>query len=278
MSLCFTYAINGVELHDPSNGFELKDGTEYAPALSPRTVTIEIPGMHGALPFWEDPLSSITVALTVRVLGATDDVLRTRWNTLISLLGNGTNQPIELTRTRGTEVDYAEAKLVSTTAPEFNVVGWIQTTIVLMIASGRWGSEFVEDPLTIPGSDQESQIALASSMPVSDMLVRVQGPLSTVTITDNVSGTGISWGGAVVVPMSNYLIIDMSTMNAYIRNDSAWTAAGTNVSATLVFTGNGPLTLTSQTTSTGKESSVTVTASGHSGSTALTIRARPVTA
>lgn len=280
MSLCVNYAINGFELHQPAEGFELKDGTEYAPALNPRRVVVEVPGVHGQIPMFDDPISAITVVLTVRVHGADDDALRMRWNTLVSLLGMGTKQAVELTRHRDEHTDIAAAQLLSSTPPEFNAAGqWIQTVIVMNIPSGRWSPEdFIEDSLLIPGSDQESDIALASAMPVSDFLVRVQGPLSTITITDNISNTGISWGGATVIPVGEFLIVDMIAMRAWQRSDSQWVASGTDRSATLVFIGSGPLTLVSRTTLAGKESSVTVTASGTSGATELDLRGRPVTA
>lgn len=255
-------------------------GTEYAPALSPRRDVVELPGAHGSLPLWRDPLSEITVNLVVRVLrGASQDTLRQRWNTLINLLGTGTNQPIQLTRIRGEHEDTAEAQLLTTNAPPFDASQpWLEIQIVLTIPAGVWGSDFIEQDLDLDEDEQDSDIGLASSMPVSDLMIRVAGPLSTITIEDNVSGTGFEWGGNVVVPASGYLIIDSRTMRAYIRDNDDWEASGTDVSGTLAFTGYGPLTLTARTTGEGKETSLSVSSSGTAGGSALTIRAMPATA
>lgn len=275
-----TYRINDVDLHDPDNGFRLMVGTEYAPPLSPRHAVVEVPGVHGALPLWDDPLSEIAVTLVCRVLaGDSPDVLRERWNTFINLLGTGTNQPIELSRVRGDHVDYADAQLLTTTAPVYDAAQrWIEITLVLNIPSGRWGGEVEEQTLSQSGASQTSEIGLNSSMPVSNSQIMVDGPLATITITDDVSNTGIEWGGNVLVPASSYLFVDTRTMRAYIKDEPDWEASGTEASGTLAFIGHGPLTLTSKTTGAGKESSISVTSSGGSDGGTFVLRARPATA
>lgn len=116
------YKINGFTIggNAVSQGIYLLGGTEYAPALAPRRAVIEPPGVHYSIPQWNDPLSQVTVSLKVRVIDLSPELLASRWNTLIGLLGMGTNQPVTLTRVRGTVEETADAQLVSMTTPDFS--------------------------------------------------------------------------------------------------------------------------------------------------------------
>ena len=52
------YTIEGFNLHQPELGFYLLEGSSYASEISPRRVNLEVPGVHGEIPQWNDPLSS----------------------------------------------------------------------------------------------------------------------------------------------------------------------------------------------------------------------------
>src|ERR1044072_1064105 len=96
------YKINGFTIGGKAitSGMYLLEGTEYAPALAPRRAVIQAPGWRYAIPQRNDPLSQITVSLKIRIVDLTPETLASRWNTLMGLLGMGTNQPITLTRDR----------------------------------------------------------------------------------------------------------------------------------------------------------------------------------
>lgn len=245
------YGLNGYVIGGKtitSGIFLLKD-TEYAPALAPRRAVVEIPQVHYALPLWDDPLSEITLGLTVRVTGSDAASLRGYWNTLTGLLGMGSNQPVKLTRHRGNHIEGADGQLVSSTSPDFScATSRADVQLVFNIPGGSWRSVDPVDQYFGSGSNQEVATARESTRPIADALIRVPGPVGMVALTDVISGTGIQWTQASLsVPAGGFLLIDVAAMQAAIVTEDTWDfSAGTPASGTLVFTGYGPLTLTSR--------------------------------
>jgi hypothetical protein len=231
-----------------TSGIYLLEGTEYAPALAPRRAVIEIPTVHYAIPQWNDPLSQVTVALTLRVVDVTPEGLASRWNTLMGLLGMGTNQPITLTRVRGTIEETAEAQLVSMNTPDFSCPSdRADATIIFNVPGGAWrGAQ--SDVTFFNSSSNVLANALASTVPIVDPLLLLAGPATSLTVTDNTSATTVFWGdGSSTVGSGQWLLIDPRYMRARIHTSESWSlTTGTNVTGALEFRGNGPLTFTSR--------------------------------
>lgn len=247
MATCddFRYAIGNAALDDPELGFKLLLGTEYAPAVSPRNVTIMVPGRHGALPLYDAALPSILVTLVVRVLGSTPDELRTNWTNLMALMNTGRNSAILLRRIRGEVTETADARLVSTTAPIFDrAQSWVDTTIVLEIPQGYWSGPNTVQTLSNTGLNSITA-TLTSSAPIADLTIRVTGPVTSFYILDNQNNTGLSWAGLTDVPSGQSLIIATGPMRAWTRTGTAFTRAGTDVSQYLRQEGSRPFAPTS---------------------------------
>jgi len=244
------YSINGFLIggNAVSTGIYLMEGTEYAPALAPRRAVIEVPNTHYAIPQWNDPLTQITIALKVRVSGSDAEDAASRWNTLMGLLGMGTNQPITLTRHRGSISETCEAQLVSMASPDFSCpTSRIDATIIFSSPLGAWRGPQT-DVVFFNGASNTLPNALLSTLPIADSLLLLKGPCTSFEVTDNTSDTTIFWGdGSSTVNSSQWLLIDPRYMRALIKTSASFSfSSGTNVTGALEFRDNGPLTFTSR--------------------------------
>jgi hypothetical protein len=276
------YGLNGYVIpgKTQTRGMWLLKETEYAPSLAPRRSVVEIPSTHYQIPKWDDPMSAITLGLKLRVQGDTPDDLRGLWNDLTGLLGMGTNQPIELTRIRDSHTESADGQLVSTTSPDFFCdSNRADVQIILNIPGGAWRGDYVEQGFAI-NNTTSSTVGLTTTAPIVDSLIRVPGPIGSVTIKDTVSSTSVNWtkAGSTVVPSGQYLLIDPYNMIAHIVTTPVWTFTGTNVSGRLVFQDLGPFTITSRRSgpSLTVTSSVQITSTETAGPVVIRARAAVV--
>lgn len=242
------YKINGFTIggNAVTSGMYLLSGTEYAPAIAPRRAVIEVPNTHYAIPQWNDPMSQVTVTLKIRVTDTTAEGLASRWNTLMGLLGMGTNQSLTLSRVRGAIEETAEAQLVSGNTPDFScTANRADVTLIFNLPSGGWrGTQ--TDVNFLNGSSNVLPNALASTIPIADALLLLKGPATALTVTDNNSGTAIFFSGTSVTS-AQWLLVDPRYMRARLQTSATWDFTfGTNVTGGLEFRGNGPLTFTSR--------------------------------
>jgi hypothetical protein len=271
------YKINGYTIGGKAvtSGMYLMEGTEYAPALAPRRAVIEVPGTHYAIPQWNDPLSQITVSLKIRVVDDSPEALASRWNTLMGLLGMGTNQPITLTRVRGSIQESADAQLVSMNTPDFSCPGnRADATLIFNVPGGAWrgpqtDQTFFNGTNTLPN-------ALSSTVPIADALLLLKGPATSLTVTDNTSATTIFWGdGSSSVSASQWLLVDPRYMRARLQSSETWSfSSGTNVTGALEFRGNGPLTFTSRGSGSFGNRSGTFTVTTAGGNSGVQVRSK----
>lgn len=272
------YKINGFTIGGKAvtTGMYLLDGTEYAPALAPRRAVIEAPGTHYSLPLWNDPLSQITVSLKIRIVDTTPEGLASRWNTLMGLLGMGTNQPVTLTRVRGSIQETADAQLVSMNTPDFSCpVNRADATIIFNIPGGAWrGTQ--TDQTFFNSTTNTLPNALASTVPIADALLLLTGPATSLTITDNTSSTTVFWGdGSSSVSANQWLLIDPRYMRARLQTSATWSlTSGTNVTGALEFRGNGPLTFTSRGSGSFGNRSGTFTVATVGGNNGVQVRSK----
>lgn len=271
------YKINGYTIGGKAvtSGMYLMEGTEYAPALAPRRAVIEVPSTHYAIPQWNDPLSQITVSLKIRVVDDSPEALASRWNTLMGLLGMGTNQPITLTRVRGSIQESADAQLVSMNTPDFSCPGnRADATLIFNVPGGAWrgpqtDQTFFNGTNTLPN-------ALASTVPIADALLLLKGPATSLTVTDNTSATTVFWGdGSSSVSASQWLLVDPRYMRARLQSSETWSFSnGTNVTGALEFRGNGPLTFTSRGSGSFGNRSGTFTVTTAGGNSGVQVRSK----
>lgn len=272
------YTIEGFNLHQPELGFYLLEGSSYASEISPRRVNLEVPGVHGEIPQWNDPLSSTNVVFNVRVREANPESLRQKWQYLRALMRTGNNNPVTVRRLESGQVLSAQMQLLSMSEPDFYcAAGMVTTTIMLHNPSGRWSAiNTTEQELAIPGTDQILTAAAASSGPITDALVRVRGPVSSITMRDNTNDTGFQWQLSPTISSGQYLLVDCGSFTAWRNTSDDWEQRGSDVSSGLRTTGNGMLSLVSLPSFVvgNNSSSVTVSAAGTSSNTELHVLAR----
>lgn len=280
--MALTYSLNGYVLENRTqlSGMWLLQGSEYAPGLTPRNAAVEVSRRHYEIPNWISPMSAITVSLALRLKYDTDSALRDGWNLLTGLLGMGTNNPVLMERIRGDQTEQAEAQLVSTNSPDFTCnQNRADVQVIMSIPGGAWRGDQIDQTFSA-GTNQPVGVAEMSSLPITDMLLRVPGPLTTLSVSDVISGTGISWGGGTItVPGGQWLLVSPSLMRATIVATDTWDiTTGTNASGTLVFTGLGPLTITSRRQGVNGDPVSGISVSLGGGSGPLAMRARTAVA
>lgn len=244
--MSLTYHLEGFPLHQPDQGYLLMEGTQFAPEIAPRRVNIVLPNAHGEVPAWNDPLDTTELALRVRIRGDSPDELRERWEVLRALTGTGGNRPLTLTRVHGSQELEASVQLLTMDVPDFwCAAGMVQTTMVLHNPSGRWQEpEAVEQMLATDGQPQQVDFAAESTAPVTNALVRVQGPISFITVTDATNNTGFQWTSPdTPLDETEYLLVDCASYTAWRNDDAEWDSRDRNVTHGLVTTGSGMLSL-----------------------------------
>lgn len=279
--MTLTYAVNGLALHDPDNGRKLLDAAIWAGSLSMLNYQLALPGVHGNLPYWQTALDASGIQFRVRMLDRDQDGLNTSWNQIIRHLGIGTNQPVILSRTRSTTAETngrqttTKAQLTSIDPPDFSCAGgFVTATLGFNIPSGRWYGDVATETLSLADADQPSTIAEDSTLPITDAALLAKGPISGLHVFDNTSQTGFDWSGANVTS-DEWLLIDLASFTAWIKDSASYTLDGTNVSSGLANSGVGWLSLVPGITDASSSSSLKVTSSGTSGSSTLTLRAAP---
>lgn len=272
------YTLNGFQIggkSQPQGGVWLLDESQYAPSLEPRVASVEIPNIHYVVPMFDDPLNQINLTLAIRLLGTDPDDLRGLWNNFTGRLYMGVNSPMAVVRQRGTNTDSADAKLVTSTSPDFTCIrNLLDVTLTLVIPGGAWRGPFVEQQLGI-GNDQILTTVQQSTRPITDAMLRILGPLDTADIYDPVSRTGIYWDGPTSVPNNQYLLIDVASMQARIQTTQTWDISqGTRADAGLSYTGYRPLTLTPRWNNPEATPDVHVNVTLTGGAAAVTFRTR----
>lgn len=272
------YLINGFRVHQPDEGFRLMEDTQFASEISPRRVNLQVPRMHGEIPAWDDPIDSTGVVIRVRIQDPDPDMLERKWNHLRAHALLGGNRAVILVRESELSNTSAQVQLESMTQPDFwCAAGIVDTTMIFHNPSGRWQESTPEvQPLLLPGTEQEVFTVSESTAPITNALLRVQGPVSSFEIRNDANNTGLYWSGSSSVSSGDYLLIDCENFEAWINSNSDWDARQSNVSRWLLSEGIGPLSLTPipSVTIGSNTSSVTTSSSGTSSDTELHIQAR----
>lgn len=275
------YSVNGLALQNKAAGYQLMDATQYGGALTMRNTQLQPPNFHGHVPVWNAPLDSGQIQFRIRITGTDQDTLSSRWNGLVRRLGVGTNQPVTLTRSRSSagstsgRFTTVAGQLIGLEAPDFSCpANYLEATLTFSIPEGRWFAAEAEEILTIPGMNQVVDLAAEGTLPITAMQFKVKGPVSSFSVTDNVSQTGFAWSGANILS-TQWLLVDLTTYTAWQKTTNDYDNTGTNVSANLRMTNLGWLSLVPGIAPGHSTSDVTISASGTTGATTCTLRARP---
>lgn len=230
------YTIQGFRLHQPSIGFQLMEGSSFAPEVSPRRVDFYIPRQNGQLPLWDDELSAQKLALRVRITDTDPEQLQSKWEHLRGLMWVGSNRGLTIRRESGTQVTSCFAQIETMSEPDFWCAsGIVDTMMIFNIPYGRWQSvQTYEEELNSNQEDQQLDFVNNSTAPLNDVLFRFQGPAGTpwaAEVWDKTTQTGFSLSGMQGLNSNQYVIVDPLTQRAF-RNgtDSSWEARDQNIS------------------------------------------------
>src|SRR5690606_39650846 len=129
---------------------------------------------------------------------------------------------------------------------------------------------------SVPGAQQIVVAAMESSAPITNALFLVRGPIASITIRNPYNDTGLTWMAPVALGPDQWIVIDTERYQVWGNTSGDWDDLDVDLSRTLLTTGNGMLSLTPIPSLTpGENSNLTaVSASGATGATELTVRAR----
>lgn len=265
------YAIDGIA-DTPARALTM--ASLFSPGVTVRRQSLPLPGRHGAVPagavVFQEPTLALEWELTASTWAGLEEE-RAQLSLLLARPGD-----LQVTRTVGTPCT-ARARLVSigegttVTASPLLVV-----PVVLALPDVFLRGDVVTTVSYPVPSAGSAIVALGGSAPIADAKVRVTGPATSVTVTDQTSGTGLSWTGALAA--GQYLYLDAAALTARISSSgSAWDSGGTDASAGLDYPAAGPLQLWPQMNLAPSARLVVVAASGTgtSGATQFVVQARP---
>lgn len=265
------WSMNGVLLNDPGRGWSLQRGSTYRAPVTARRVVVNIPGRAGdIIAGLTGDVEAPTVTLEWLVQRPTVAALTTACDDLALLLSTpGATLARTITDGPASPVD-AVVSLVSmsgqdglTVAPG---IASCRVTAQLSLPGAYWRGPATD--VALPGG--LAPVLTGSTAPIRDAVVRVSGPMSAITVRDSVSGSSITWSGALTA--GQYAFIDVGRLTLSKGGDpSAWGAQGSD-SAEIDYGSAGALRITPiATAGTPRTASVTTTIVG-SGSVMARVR------
>lgn len=235
-----TWLASGVDLHNEGRGWSLQAASSVRVARSVRRSPLVVAGAHGSRRRGLPPVYD-EASVTLRWLlkgGESQAGLVAAYDGLVGVL----SRPglVLGLRTDGQVVE-SPAELVTVTEPSEFVVGRIMRVEATLFL----GDPFLRDPVVTESSNltngTNTLVALAGTAPVVDPVIRVAGPLSSVTVTDHAYGQGITWTGTVNT--GQFLFVHPDRMVARRGAAGQSESGGTDVSAGLSYPGPGRLQL-----------------------------------
>lgn len=257
------FSIDGVNLNDPGDRWHLGRATKRRALPDVRGISVSTPARHGQVFIPGAPYAPSTMALSLIVtdrdsVGVPGGPVQAEANLeqLFALLSS----PSRLFRiehhvsTTVSRVAYGEV----TASADPELLGFradlYRLALIVTVPGVFWsdgsGPKVVQGPASTASGTLALPALSGGSAPVTDAIVRLLGPFNgKASVTDQRSGTGLSWQGTL--PTSQYLYLNATTLKAHTSTSAtAWTA-GTDVSANLDYPPVGPLQLTPTVTVTG---------------------------
>lgn len=186
-----TYRVNGADVHAPSAGRYVMDGTELPSLGAPRTRFTEVPGRTGVLAQPTVATGEITVAIKVLVCGETHEEFLARLDSTMNVL-----RPVGffiLTRVMGDVERSAPACVSAISTPKYDTVHHeTEFTVTYLIPSGVW----CEAPTTVTANNLSS--VNGGTAPYEIDKIEITPDAGRVTLTDAPTGDVLTWEGTVV--------------------------------------------------------------------------------
>lgn len=256
--------------------WNIRKGSSWRAPVQMRNQSLEIPGVHGVVPVGLPVFEVPQVSLRLKCGTGSQDTVESVTNELMSLL---TSPGLTLGRDSGGIVTSAVPRVLSIRDEEFIWNHSARFVALLDIPGVFFRAASIDVGPTVVASGNTYTLAGlgVGTAPITDSVLRFLGPLTSVTVIDPVSGTGLTWTGTVAA--ANYLYLHPSTMKARTSaSSSAWASGGTDVSGTLSRPGTGSLQIWPRMAASDpavRQARLTVTGTGFTGATALTVRAQP---
>ena len=268
-----SWLINGLDVAT-ALGLRLTQDTSWRMGTANRRTTVELPGVHGNINLGLPVYDEQQVTLDANVQAATEGALEEAISHFLALCGTPT---LTLTRISGGVTSTADAALVSIAHDEW--VPSVSTHIVAVFAiPGAFfrGPTVTDADLVFSGTLTAQEIAAlsGSSAPISDAVIRITGPATSVTLTDPTSGTGLTWSGTL--GSGGYLFLRGRSLMARISGSpSDWLSGGTSDLDAIGYPAAGRLQLFPVVQSaTVRKIQLTASGTGLSGASRLCVQGR----
>lgn len=266
-----TWLLSGVD----TKRWNVQAGSLWRPPVAARRSVLTVPNRHGTVrttrpPVFEEPV----VSLELRCKGVMSS-LEATYNELQSLL---TAPGLVLGRSSGGITSSAPVEFVTGSPGQFIADTIADISVQLAVPGVFFRTASVDStPEVVTAGEVVSLPGMAvGTGPVGDAVLRFRGAATSVSIVDVVSGTGISWTGALTG--SQFLFLHPATASARIATASDWASGGTDASGGLSYPAPGLLQIWPRMAVADpavRAASVTVTGAGFDGTTTLTVRAAP---
>jgi hypothetical protein len=268
-----SWLINGLTLGS-ALGLQLTRDTTWRMGTTNRRTTVTLPGIHGTINIGLPVYDEQQIVVDANVKAATEDSLEEAINQLLALCGTPT---LTLTRSSGGITSTAAAELVSIAHDDWVPVVATHVVAIFAIPDAMFRGPIVtSDDLVFSGTLTAQEIASLSgaSAPISDAVVRVTGPATSVTLTDPSSATGITWSGALAA--GQYLFLRGRPLMARISSSATdWLSGGVSVLAAIGYPAAGRLQMFPVIQSaTIRKIQLTASGTGLSGASRLCVQGR----
>lgn len=256
--------------------WSIRSGSTWRAPVQVRTQSLEIPGQHGTVPIGLPVFEVPQVSLDLKCGLGTQATVESISNELLGLLGA---PGLTLGRDSGGVVTSAVPRLLAVSLGEFIWNNSARFTALLDVPGVffRAASADSTPTVVVDGTTYTIATLAAGTAPVTDGVLRFLGPLTAVTVLDPVSGTSVTWTGSLTG--GNYLFLHPATMVARTSATSTlWASGGTDVSGGMSRAPSGSLQIWPRMVAADpavRSSRLTVTGTGFTGATALTVRAQP---
>lgn len=212
------YSLNGVDLDQPGK-WRVMEGTLLPAVPSPRLESTEVPFRSGIIDGAGLKVGTFKVTVAFMVEGADRADLDRNFQALMARLRTSNKLATLQHHPSGSSPREALVRLVSASQPSWRYGEWaIDTTVIFEAVEGVWKDAVaVEVPLT-----DLSRLA-GGAAPITDALLKLTPTGNTCTITDQMSGTSITWRGTM--EPGQRLLIDVARYDAWRQVSERWEPA-----------------------------------------------------
>lgn len=226
------YRLNGVALSSANCVVTL--GSTWLAAVSPVRSKLSVPGMHGTV---HSPLPPVFDEREVTIkFGVGGPAYASETDRIAYLC---TLPQLVLSRTVDGVTQSAVVELSSLAEDGDTVLGNVARFTAVFALPGVWWRGEARN-VSLPLTGGQLLASGVCSAPLSNVVFRLPKGATSASITDPVSGTGVSFGGAP--DADRYTFVDSMSLSAWRSDDgSMWDPTGDDVSASVDYPANGPL-------------------------------------